>query len=70
MKYKKPELYKIFPYNFASAICMSGDDASLGFGCQAGPDAGTGCASGAAAGSKCMNGAAAGTGCNAGVAFD
>ena len=70
MKYKKPELYRVFPSEIAEAACISGDHASSGIACQAGPEASGGCKPGAAAGGQCLPGAAAGSSCNTGTGFE
>jgi len=69
MKYRKPQLYKMFPSDIAGAACCSGDQASSGIACQAGPESIDGCKTGAAAGGRCTPGAAAGGDCGNGTGF-
>jgi hypothetical protein len=71
MRYKHPELFRIFPSDSVSAACANGEKASTPPSCTAGPEAGAGgCGSGAAAGSRCLSGSAAGTKCDTGVCFE
>ena len=66
MKYKKPQIYRIFPMKISEAFCNVGESATS-MSCVAGPEASGGCKSGAAAGSTCLSGAAAGISCKAGA---
>ncbi len=73
MKYKKPQLYSVFPLEILKAICASGNEASMmPASCSSGPEAGGGggCDSGAAAPTRCTSGAAAGTICEPGAGYE
>jgi hypothetical protein len=70
IKYKQPKLYKVNFEDLFNCACVSGDAASAGMSCKAGPEAGGGCGNGAAAVSQCLEGAAAGGKCDNGVCFD
>jgi len=68
MKYKRPKLYKMYPFESSSALCANGEQANSN-SCLAGPEAVGGCGSGTAASSRCSAGTAAGINCKSGTGF-
>jgi len=68
--YKQPKLYKVNIEGLFNCACMSGDSASMGVSCKAGPEAGGGCGNGAAAVNQCLEGAAASSKCDNGACYE